>query len=216
MAQPPNDAARHSLAVAVAGEDPLARSALASRLAAGGEPLTVQEVELGALDAPGPDRPDVVLLDLGLSGREGFEALRELAARGVPTLALVAHEEAALEAVAAGAASVLFRDARPSTLAAALRAVDEGLSTFDRALAPALLRPAEPPLPDGPREELTPREQEVLALLAQGLSNKDLAARLSISEHTAKFHVNAILAKLGVQRRIEAVVRAARLGMVTL
>jgi DNA-binding CsgD family transcriptional regulator len=63
---------------------------------------------------------------------------------------------------------------------------------------------------------LTPREREVLALLAEGLSNKAIADRLAISEHTAKFHVNAVLAKLGVQRRTEAVVRAARLGLVTL
>ena len=65
-------------------------------------------------------------------------------------------------------------------------------------------------------ESLTPREREVLALLAEGLSNKAIADRLDISEHTAKFHVNAVLAKLGVQRRTEAVVRAARMGLVTL
>jgi len=65
-------------------------------------------------------------------------------------------------------------------------------------------------------EAFTPREREVLALLARGLSNRDIADALEISAHTAKFHVNSILQKLGVERRTEAVVRAARLGLVTL
>ena len=90
-----------------------------------------------------------------------------------------------------------------------------GLTVFEPTLSP--LRPtsraaASPTSP----EALTPREREVLALLAEGLSNKAIADRLAISEHTAKFHVNAVLAKLGVQRRTEAVVRAARMGLVTL
>jgi DNA-binding NarL/FixJ family response regulator len=68
----------------------------------------------------------------------------------------------------------------------------------------------------GPAEGLTVRETEVLSLLAEGLSNKGIAARLGISEHTAKFHVNAILSKLGAESRAAAIVRAARLGLVAL
>jgi two-component system nitrate/nitrite response regulator NarL len=73
-----------------------------------------------------------------------------------------------------------------------------------------------PPPAPAPTEELTAREREVLQLLAEGLPNKAIAARLTISEHTVKFHVNAILTKLGVQSRTEAVVRAVRLGLIML
>jgi two-component system nitrate/nitrite response regulator NarL len=94
-----------------------------------------------------------------------------------------------------------------------LQAVARGLAVVDRSFVATLARgiPA-----TGPSEGLTGREREVLALLVEGLSNKAIAQRLEISEHTAKFHVNAIMQKLGVQRRVEAVVRAARLGMIDL
>ena len=82
------------------------------------------------------------------------------------------------------------------------------------AAAETLLRPRAGP--DALAEALTPRELEVLQLLAEGLSNKLIAARLGISEHTAKFHVNAILGKLGAQTRAEAVAQAARLGLLLL
>jgi len=85
----------------------------------------------------------------------------------------------------------------------------------DEALAEAALRP---PLPTPPSlvEPLTPREMEVLQLVAAGLTNRRIGERLGISEHTAKFHVNAILGKLGAQSRGEAVAQAARLGLVLL
>ncbi len=76
--------------------------------------------------------------------------------------------------------------------------------------------PVPPSPPDAPAEALTPREREVLQLLAEGLANRAIAQRLAISEHTVKFHVNAILGKLNAQSRTEAVVRAARLGLLIL
>ena len=151
-----------------------------------------------------------------LSSKNGLETVRDFSRLRIPLVALVSHEDAAPEAVALGVSAVLYREASAETLGAAVRAAREGLATFDRSLLRPLLRPPEPELSDLPREELTPREHQVLALLAQGLSNKDIAARLEISEHTAKFHVNSILQKLGVERRTEAVVRAARMGLVTL
>jgi DNA-binding NarL/FixJ family response regulator len=87
------------------------------------------------------------------------------------------------------------------------------------ALDPALadvVQPSRDLLPQPPAEELTPRELEVLQLLAEGLSNKAIAYRLDISEHTVKFHVNAILGKLSAQSRTEAVVQATRLGLIIL
>jgi DNA-binding NarL/FixJ family response regulator len=90
-----------------------------------------------------------------------------------------------------------------------------GLASLDPALAAALIPPQDQ-APTPPAEELTPRELEVLRLVAQGLPNKAIAQRLEISEHTVKFHVNAILGKLGVQSRTEAVVHATRLGLILL
>ena len=193
------------LRLALVAEDPLARGALSRALSEqGGEGLTLAATgTLAELEAARTEPPDVVLWDVGLrvSDTEGRLEAPEL---GAPVLAL-----------AAGARGLLFRDAAPSALLAALQAVARGLAVFEPTLAPA--RPAaRASAPSNSPEALTPREREVLALLAEGLSNKAIADRLAISEHTAKFHVNAVLAKLGVQRRTEAVVRAARLGLVTL
>jgi two-component system nitrate/nitrite response regulator NarL len=96
-----------------------------------------------------------------------------------------------------------------------LRAAAGGLIVLDPALAGAVLSARETS-PDRLVEELTPRELEVLQLLAEGLPNKAIGLRLEISEHTVKFHVNAILGKLGAQSRTEAVVRASRLGLIIL
>jgi DNA-binding NarL/FixJ family response regulator len=98
---------------------------------------------------------------------------------------------------------------------AALQAAAQGLAVLDPAFASEVL-PARERMGEAPIEELTPRELEVLQLLAEGLSNRAVARQLDISEHTVKFHVNAILGKLGAQSRTEAVVRATRLGMILL
>ncbi|WNZ62602.1 response regulator transcription factor [Myxococcus sp. MxC21-1] len=194
-------------------EDPLARGALSRALS---DQTGVHfEVAAGTqvdLESQPGEPPDAVLWDTGLrpSNMEGPDL-------GAPVLALVVDEAAGEAALGAGARGLLFRDAEPSALVAALLSVARGLAVFDPALAelratPRASLPAQATAPDA----LTPREREVLGLLAEGLSNKAIADRLDISEHTAKFHVNAVLAKLGVQRRTEAVVRAAKLGLVTL
>jgi DNA-binding NarL/FixJ family response regulator len=100
-------------------------------------------------------------------------------------------------------------------LAQALRAASQGLYVLHEDFA-SLLTPLRPARDDAPPESFTPRELEVLQLLATGLSNRGIAERLAISEHTAKFHVNSILSKLGAHGRTEAVVRAARLGLIAL
>jgi len=204
------------LRLALVAEDPLARGALSRALSdQGGEGLTLAAAgTLVELEAARTEPPDVVLWDVGLrlTSAEGRLEAPDL---GAPVLALVPDEAAAELALAAGARGLLFRDASPSALLAALQAVARGLAVFEPALSPVRPAPRASAPPHSP-EALTPREREVLALLAEGLSNKAIADRLAISEHTAKFHVNAVLAKLGVQRRTEAVVRAARLGLVTL
>lgn len=205
------------LRVLLVGEDPLARSGLAALLA--GEPTVAVAGEAAPADdlaaAVAAARAAVVLWDLGREARRGLERLATLGRLAVPALALVAGEDEAAQALAAGARGLLLRSADAGRLAAALVAVARGLVVAEEPLTQGLFRgraaaPAELAFP------LTPRELEVLQLLTHGLSNKEIAFRLGMSEHTAKFHVNAILGKLGVQGRTEAVVRAARLGLVVL
>lgn len=159
--------------------------------------------------------PDVTLWDLGFGLRSGLERLRDLGPSAPPAVAIVADEMDAREALAAGARAALPRDADGESLAAALRAAVQGLVVLDESFVAALLREAPVPAPDLV-ESLTPREAEVLQLLTQGLPNKGIAQRLGISDHTVKLHVSAILGKLGVQSRGEAIVQAVRLGLVTL
>jgi DNA-binding NarL/FixJ family response regulator len=202
------------LRLALAAEDPLARGALSRALSdQGAEVLLLAAGTPSELEASRGDTvPEVVLWDVGLHPADPAQV--DPPDLGAPVLALVSDEASGELALAAGARGLLYRDVAPAPLLAALHAVARGLWVFDPGLSTVRAAPRATALP-GP-EALTPREREVLALLAEGLSNKAIADRLAISEHTAKFHVNAVLAKLGVQRRTEAVVRAARLGLVTL
>ena len=195
--------------------DPLVRAGLAASLA---EQPGTEVVDAGpdadAAAVAGATDIDVVLWDLG---RGSGAALDRLAAAGlalVPVVALLPDRGAAPRGLAAGARGLVLRTAGGETLAAAARAAASGLVVLDAAVADDLLtRRASG---GAPVEELTRRESEVLSLMAEGLSNRAIAERLEISEHTAKFHVHTILGKLGTQSRTEAVVRAARLGVLSL
>jgi two-component system nitrate/nitrite response regulator NarL len=206
-----------TLRVLVVSDDPLARTGLALLLG-GQEGLTVAG-QVGVDDEWSDARLEGVLdatvWDLGLGARFGLERLREIGPSAPPAVAVVADEIDARDALAAGARAALPRDADGESLAAAVRAVVQGLVVLDDSFAAALLREA-PAAPPDLAESLTPREAEVLQLLTQGLPNKAIAQRLGISDHTVKFHVNAILGKLGVQSRGEAIVQAVRLGLVAL
>ena len=205
------------LRVLVVSSDPLARTGLALLLR-DQDDLTVSGQVAPDEDWPPPGdnaAPHVGVWDLGLNLRSGLEELRALGSEGPPIVAIVADEVDAREALAAGARGVLSRNADGDRLAAALRAVSLGLVVLDDTFAAAVLRSA-PTVAQELPESLTPRELEVLQLLAQGLPNKLIAQRLGISDHTAKFHVNAILGKLEVQSRSEAIVQAVRLGLVLL
>ena len=194
------------LRVAVASEDPLTRSGLSALLAGREEVAVVGGASPSDLPGLRALEAEAVLFD-ALSGPG---ALRELADL-FPVVALVAGVEEAASALRAGARSILFRDAGADKLALALLSAARGLVTLEGALA-GWLRPRAP----APAEGLTPRELEVLSLLAEGLTNKVIAQRLGTSERTAKFHVESILGKLGAENRSEAIVLAARRGLVTL
>jgi DNA-binding NarL/FixJ family response regulator len=110
---------------------------------------------------------------------------------------------------------VVLRDQVGPGIHAALAAVRSGLTVMDTQLASALV-PNQPPREPKGRGELTERERQVVQLLAEGLSNKLIADRLGISDHTAKFHVNGVMMKLGSSTRTEAVVEAMRRGLIRL
>lgn len=200
------------LAVLVVGPDPLARAGLAAMLAARDELRVAGEAapEEGAR-ASASSGAAVALWDLGVGGAQ--VQAEGLASSPIPAVALASTAADGADALRAGARSVLLRGAAPDAVAAALLAAARGLAVLDPELADAWLRP---PGPAAAGEGLTHREREVLALLAEGLGNKAIAARLGVSDHTAKFHVNAILAKLGAGSRAEAIVQAARMGLVAL
>ena len=169
-----------------------------------GELTSVTDARLAELSA------EAVLWDVG---PRAALVDRSLSLELVPTLALVRDEPAALELLRAGALGVLLRSADGERLLAALRAVASGVAVFEPRLFRGLIA-ARAAAAD--MLALTPREAEVLGLVAEGLSNKLIGERLKISEHTAKFHVNAILAKLGAETRTEAVVLAVRRGLLML
>jgi two-component system nitrate/nitrite response regulator NarL len=185
----------------VVARDPLVRSGLAAVLSA---------------------YPGLMLAEARASAEAGLSAdvivwdapEAEAGAAGAPVLALVESAPEARQALRFGARGALSRSASPSTIAPAALAVAVGHCILDAGFARALLD-LDGPLPAA-ASPVSPREQEVLELLAQGLSNRDIATRLGISRHTAKFHVNAILDKLGATTRTEAVVLAARGGLLSL
>lgn len=209
------------LRVTIIADDPLARAGLAGLIATLDDCRVVDQLSSahGRAALLDPDRQDVILWDLGWDPEPGLADLANVDEAGVPVLALAPGGEDEGEVVrsawAAGAAGVLLRNVVPERLLAGLRAVAVGLTVWEPALAAALLPTGETDA-DNLVEPLTHREAEVLQLLAEGLPNKTIARRLGISDHTVKFHVNAILGKLQAQSRTEAVVRATRLGLVVL
>jgi DNA-binding NarL/FixJ family response regulator len=191
-------------------EDALARAGL--RLVA--ERAGLRVTEESAPDEVGPrqlEGADAAAWDVGAAG--SLEALRAAAAR-LPVLALPWSADQARDALAAGARGVLSRERLDEQLAASVEAARAGLLVVDESFAESLLRP--PAAAGELVEPLTPRESQVLQLLAEGLTNRALGARLGISEHTAKFHVNAIMGKLQARTRAEAIAQAARLGQLLL
>jgi two-component system nitrate/nitrite response regulator NarL len=221
----------HGLARAlIVADDPVVREGLQLRLGlvAAGEPHGGESVE----DAVARTDANVVLWDLGPASVRELEPTRRLGARlgsfAVPVIVLAptsglrsSPSAATSELLAAGVAGVLAREIDGVALQHALGAVLHGLCVVDRGHAASLATPVDDPElgptpPRLPADGLTAREHEVVQLMAEGLSNKQIADRLGISSHTAKFHVNAVLAKLDSSTRTEAVVRAVQRGVVML
>jgi DNA-binding NarL/FixJ family response regulator len=160
--------------------------------------------------------PDVVLLDMVLPGLDGLGVLHALRERASPARVLVVtsftDRHAVLPAVRAGARGYLSKDVEPEALVAAVRSVHAGHLLLDPDTTAALL--ADSPRSGGP-PALTARESDVLALVADGRSNREIARALAVSEKTVKTHVSSILLKLGLADRTQAALYAVRSGLVS-
>jgi DNA-binding NarL/FixJ family response regulator len=177
-----------------------------------------------AVDVVSQLLPDVTLMDIRMPVLDGIAATRELVAAAVPTKVLVLTtfdlDEYVFEALRAGASGFLLKDAPAEELAHAIRVVAAGESLLapgvTRRVIDAFVRRAAPPRSamDDRVSQLTPRELEVLGLIARGLSNLDIAERLFVSEGTTKTHVSNVLSKLGLRDRVQAVVFAYEAGVV--
>jgi len=162
-------------------------------------------------------QPDVVLMDLLMPGMDGIAATtairREMPDTEVIALTSVLEDEKVYGAIRAGAIGYLLKDTEADELCRAIKAAAAGQVQLSPAAAARLMRQVR--APEAP-DELTPREREVLRLLAEGLANKEIARELSIGEKTVKTHVSSILSKLGVLSRTQAALQAVRMGLVDL
>jgi DNA-binding NarL/FixJ family response regulator len=172
-----------------------------------------------AIDRAKVQRPDIVLMDVRMEGMDGIEACREirneLPGTRVLMLTSFAEEETVVAALLAGAAGYVLKNVARARLLEALRAVARGESLLDSRLTKTVL---EKLMSGGPKKDdgdvLTEREREVLVLIAEGATNKEIAATLVVSENTARNHVSHILGKLGFSRRSEAAAYAVKRGLV--
>jgi DNA-binding NarL/FixJ family response regulator len=206
------------ITILVADDHPVVREGLVAILSTQPDMQVVGEAADGAsLVALARElRPQVALVDLEMPGLDGAEAIRQMRTEAPETRALVLTafdtDERIIGALAAGAQGYLLKGAPRAEIFQAVRVIGGGGSLIHAPVATLLVdRLARPEPPT-----FTARELEVLALLAQGRPNKEIAAALRITERTVKFHVSAILSRLGVTNRTEAVGRAAQLGLIEL
>jgi DNA-binding NarL/FixJ family response regulator len=209
--------------ILVADDHPIVRDGLVAILSTQPDFEVVGEAGNGAeaVERATMLQPDVMLLDLEMPELDGVEVLRRLAQSNPEVRVIVFTafdtDERILGAVKAGAQGYLLKGAPRKELFEAVRVVHAGGSLLQPVVASKLLRQVSHQSQAVPTvDALTPREVEVLRLLAQGLQNKEIAAQLVISERTVKFHVSSIMSKLGAGNRTEAVTLAAQQGLIEL
>jgi DNA-binding NarL/FixJ family response regulator len=215
-----------SVSVLIADDQALVRGGFRAILDAQPDITVAGEAHDGydAVDLARRRRPDVVLMDVRMPGLDGLEATRRILAQAgehrVAVLMLTTFDlnEYIYAALRAGASGFLLKDVIPEQLIAAIRIVAGG----DALIAPAITKRlieqfarTAPPAPNADLAELTPRELEVLLLIARGLANAEIAAELFVTEATVKTHVTRILTKLHLRDRVQAVVLAYETGLVT-
>jgi len=179
---------------------------------------------LEALEQTRRLRPDLVLMDIGMQGCNGLEATRLIKAEMPETRIMMVtvseDDEHLFEAIKSGAEGYLLKDMSEDELSRTLEGIAAGEAPFSRSLALKILdefaRLARDERPQNDADALTPREREVLELVADGSTNREVAARLAVSENTVNFHMKHILAKLHLRNRTQAVAYAIRTGLVRL
>lgn len=202
--------------VVIADDHPVVRQGLWTFLSSRNGITVVGEAATGeqAVARAARLRPDVVLMDLVLPDGGGIKAIERIRARdpdvAVIVLTSFAGDDQVLPAVRAGAAGYLLKDVEPSELERAIRAAARGHALLDPAVTSRVLRKVSQPRA---AERLTPREREVLALLGQGRSNREIARELVVAEKTVKTHVSSVLAKLGLADRTQASLYAVHEGL---
>jgi DNA-binding NarL/FixJ family response regulator len=216
-----------SIRVLLVDDQALLRAGFRMMLSAEPDLVVVGEAGDGAaaVELAGRLQPDVILMDIRMPGMDGIEATRRLAGPGVAEPARILMlttfglDEYVVEALRAGASGFLLKDSSPEDLIAAIHVIAAG----EALLAPSVTRrlldrfasrlPALADAPNPALAELTEREREVLRLVAEGLSNAEIATRLVVSETTVKTHVSHLLAKLGLRDRVQAVILAYQAGL---
>jgi NarL family two-component system response regulator LiaR len=203
-----------AIRVLLVDDHPVVRQGLRALLSTQDGIEVVGEADDGDVAVSAAERlsPDVVLMDVVMPAMDGVEALRRIVERRPQTrvvmLTSYADERRAMEAVDAGASGFLLKDASPRDVVSAIRAAHRGEAVLHPAVAAKLM--AERRRPPAAHSDLTPRELEVLRLVARGLQNKRIAAELHLSEKTVKTHVSAVLRKLDVTDRTQAAMYAVR------
>lgn len=208
-----------NIRIVIVDDHPVVREGLAMLLAEEADMVVVGQAADGdeAIALATRLQPDVVIMDLVMPTVDGVAATRGLRAAGVPSRVLVltsfAEDDRVRDALQAGAVGYLLKDVRRPELLRALRDAAAGMPTLhpdvQRRLMAQMIKPEQ-----NAAFDLTAREGEVLALVAQGCSNKQIAAQLHLSEGTVKWYVSAILGKLGVQDRTQAALYAVKHGLV--
>jgi DNA-binding NarL/FixJ family response regulator len=215
-----------TVSVAVADDQALVRMGLRVLIESEDDLVLAGEAENGqeAVDLVRRARPDVILMDIRMPRLDGIAALRVIVAdptlAGVRVIMLTTFEldEYVFEALRSGASGFLVKDTEPVDLLAAVRLVAGGEALLSPSVTRRVIeefasRAKEPP-PTGPLDELTVREREVMALVASGLSNEEIAERLVVSPATAKTHVSRAMVKLAARDRAQLVVLAYEHGLV--
>jgi DNA-binding NarL/FixJ family response regulator len=210
--------------VVLVDDHELVRQGIAAMLNSSGDVQVVGEAKTGreALEVARRQLPDVVLMDVRMPDMDGLEATRKLKEERPRTavVMLTMHDNPAYlrDAVRAGAAGYLLKDVSKDELADAIRQVATGGAFIESQMLKGMLSEMKPSAPvagpGGAAKSLTKREREILGLVAEGMSNREIAEKLVLSPETVKSHVAAILEKLNVSDRTQAAIYAVRNGLV--